>query len=118
MTCCGRRRSRGMPNQRKYVNCARNEEEQNLVAFQYRGSILYRCFKPILPGRELLVRYGEEYAKDLGITFDYLWSNKCSAKGRELLVRYGEEYAKDLGITFDYLWSNKCSAKGACMCLY
>ncbi|KAJ8377599.1 hypothetical protein AAFF_G00255570 [Aldrovandia affinis] len=68
-------------NWMRYVNCARNEEEQNLVAFQYRGSILYRCFKPILPGRELLVWYGEEYAKDLGITFDYLWSNKCSAKG-------------------------------------
>ncbi|KAJ8391179.1 hypothetical protein AAFF_G00096080 [Aldrovandia affinis] len=70
-------------NWMRYVNCARNEEEQNLVAFQYRGSILYRCFKPILPGRELLVWYGEEYAKDLGITFDYLWSNKCSAKGGE-----------------------------------
>ncbi|KAJ8367233.1 hypothetical protein AAFF_G00324130 [Aldrovandia affinis] len=52
-------------------------------SWMYRGSILYRCFKPILPGRELLVWYGEEYAKDLGITFDYLWSNKCSAKGGE-----------------------------------
>ncbi|KAJ8355146.1 hypothetical protein AAFF_G00090620 [Aldrovandia affinis] len=70
-------------NWMRYVNCARNEEEQNLVAFQYRGSILYRCFKPILPGLELLVWYGEEYAKDLIITFDYLWSNKCSAKEGE-----------------------------------
>ncbi|KAJ8366602.1 hypothetical protein AAFF_G00348570 [Aldrovandia affinis] len=70
-------------NWMRYVNCARNEEEQNLVAFQYRGSILYCCFKPILPGHELLVWYGEEYAKHLGITFDYLWSNKCSAKGGE-----------------------------------
>ncbi|KAJ8358173.1 hypothetical protein AAFF_G00028100 [Aldrovandia affinis] len=68
-------------NWMRYVNCARNEEEQNLVAFQYRGSILYCCFKPILPGHELLVWYGEEYAKHLGITFDCLWSNKCSAKG-------------------------------------
>ncbi|KAJ8391811.1 hypothetical protein AAFF_G00085830 [Aldrovandia affinis] len=75
-------------NKHKFIEHARlrsiycgNEEEQNLVAFQYRGSILYRCFKPILPGRELLVWHGEEYAKDLGITFDYLWSNKCSAKG-------------------------------------
>ncbi|KAJ8366473.1 hypothetical protein AAFF_G00353530, partial [Aldrovandia affinis] len=65
----------------RYVNCAHNEEEQNLVAFQYRGSILYCSFKPILPGRKLLVWHGEEYAKDLGISFDYLWSNKCSAKG-------------------------------------
>ncbi|KAJ8389742.1 hypothetical protein AAFF_G00114480 [Aldrovandia affinis] len=64
-------------NWMRYVNCARSEEEQNIVAFQYRGSILYRCLKPILPGHELLVWYGEEYA------FDYLWSNKCSAKGGE-----------------------------------
>ncbi|KAG5849929.1 hypothetical protein ANANG_G00076920 [Anguilla anguilla] len=72
-------------NWMRYVNCARNEEEQNLVAFQYRGSILYRCFKPILPGQELLVWYGEDYAKDLDITFSYLWSNKCSSKGGEVV---------------------------------
>ncbi|XP_036372284.1 histone-lysine N-methyltransferase PRDM9-like [Megalops cyprinoides] len=68
-------------NWMRYVNCARNEEEQNLVAFQHRGRILYRCFRPILPGQELLVWYGEEYARDLDITFDYWWSNKCSSKG-------------------------------------
>ncbi|XP_061085832.1 histone-lysine N-methyltransferase PRDM9-like [Conger conger] len=70
-------------NWMRYVNCARNEEEQNLVAFQYRGSILYRCFNPIHPGQELLVWYGDDYAKDLGITFNDLWSNKCSARGGE-----------------------------------
>ncbi|CAB1337717.1 unnamed protein product [Coregonus sp. 'balchen'] len=63
-----------------YVNCARREEEQNLVAFQYRGEILYRCCKPIAVGEELLVWYGEEYARDLGIVFDYLWDKKSSAK--------------------------------------
>ncbi|KAJ8365181.1 hypothetical protein SKAU_G00140120 [Synaphobranchus kaupii] len=72
-------------NWMRYVNCARNEEEQNLVAFQHRGSILYRCFKPILQGQELLVWYGEDYAKDLDITFNYLWSNKCSSKGGEVV---------------------------------
>ncbi|CAB1324882.1 unnamed protein product [Coregonus sp. 'balchen'] len=30
-----------------YANCPRCEEEQNLVAFQYRGGILYRSCKPI-----------------------------------------------------------------------
>ncbi|KAJ8366436.1 hypothetical protein AAFF_G00355540 [Aldrovandia affinis] len=79
--------------ERRYVNCARNEEEQNLVEFQYRGSILYHCFKPILPGRELLVWYGEEYAKDLGITLGYLWSNKCSAKGSLAPQRTGPRSA-------------------------
>ncbi|XP_060780245.1 histone-lysine N-methyltransferase PRDM9-like isoform X2 [Neoarius graeffei] len=66
-------------NWMRYVNCARNDDEQNLVAFQYRGGIIYRCCRPIKPGQELLVWYEEEYAQDLGITFDYLWSKKCSA---------------------------------------
>ncbi|XP_060770230.1 histone-lysine N-methyltransferase PRDM9-like isoform X2 [Neoarius graeffei] len=52
-------------NWMRYVNCARNDEEKNLVAFQYRGKILYRCCRPINPGQELLVWYGEEYAKEL-----------------------------------------------------
>ncbi|KAK3549263.1 hypothetical protein QTP70_034455 [Hemibagrus guttatus] len=68
-------------NWMRYVNCSRNDEEQNLVAFQYRGGIIYRCCRPIKPGQELLVWYEEEYAQDLGITFDYLWSKKCSANG-------------------------------------
>ncbi|XP_076839472.1 histone-lysine N-methyltransferase PRDM7-like [Brachyhypopomus gauderio] len=67
-------------NWMRYVNCARNDEEQNLVAFQYRGGILYRCCRPIRTGQELLVWYGDEYAKDLGITFDYIWNKKCSAE--------------------------------------
>ncbi|XP_060760936.1 uncharacterized protein LOC132870934 [Neoarius graeffei] len=52
-------------NWMRYVNCARNDEEQNLVAFQYRGGIVYRCCRPINPGQELLVWYEEEYAKEL-----------------------------------------------------
>ncbi|XP_029597164.1 histone-lysine N-methyltransferase PRDM9 [Salmo trutta] len=68
-------------NWMRYVNCTRSEEEQNLVAFQYRGGILYRCCKPIAVGEELLVWYGEKYARDLGIVFDFLWDKKCSARG-------------------------------------
>ena len=51
----------------RYVNCACNEAEQNLVAYQYCGQIYYRSFKTISPGQELLVFYGEEYASELGI---------------------------------------------------
>ncbi|XP_062862113.1 zinc finger protein 675-like isoform X2 [Trichomycterus rosablanca] len=65
-------------NWMRYVNCARNEDEQNLIAFQYKGGILYRCCRPIKPEQELLLWYEEEYAKD--ITFDHLWNKKCSAK--------------------------------------
>ncbi|XP_019622237.1 PREDICTED: histone-lysine N-methyltransferase PRDM9-like [Branchiostoma belcheri] len=52
----------------RYVNCARNEEEQNMVAFQYYRNIYYRTYKPVPPGTELLVWYGNEYAKELGIS--------------------------------------------------
>ena len=51
----------------RFVNCARNEDEQNLVAFQFRGRIYYRSYKAINPGEELLVYYGDSYAKQLGI---------------------------------------------------
>lgn len=51
----------------RYVNCARYEEEQNLVAFQYRGNIYYRAYKNIAPGCELLTWYGRKYGENLGI---------------------------------------------------
>lgn len=65
----------------RYVNCARNEEEQNLVAFQYRGGIFFRCCQPINPGQELLMWYKDDYGKDLGLPFDYLWKMKCTSNG-------------------------------------
>ncbi|KAI5100830.1 histone-lysine N-methyltransferase PRDM9 [Silurus meridionalis] len=68
-------------NWMRYVNCARNEQEQNLVAFQYRGGILYRCCQPIKTGQELLMWYKDDYGKDLGLEFDYLWKKKCFSNG-------------------------------------
>uniref|UniRef100_A0A4W2FSV2 Histone-lysine N-methyltransferase PRDM9 n=1 Tax=Bos indicus x Bos taurus TaxID=30522 RepID=A0A4W2FSV2_BOBOX len=50
-----------------YVNCARDDEEQNLVALQYHGQIFYRTCQVVRPGCELLVWYGDEYGQDLGI---------------------------------------------------
>jgi SCY1-like protein 2 len=51
----------------RFVNCARNEEEQNLLGFQYHGDVYYRVYKEIEAGAELLVWYGEEYGEQLGI---------------------------------------------------
>jgi hypothetical protein len=51
----------------RFVNCARCEEEQNLIAFQYHGEIFYRVYKEIKAGTELLVWYGDEYGEQLGI---------------------------------------------------
>ena len=55
-------------NWMRFINCARYEEEQNLVAFQYHKNIYYRTIQHIYPGNELLVWYGDDYAMDLGIS--------------------------------------------------
>ncbi|GAA6090142.1 histone-lysine N-methyltransferase PRDM9-like isoform X1, partial [Tachysurus ichikawai] len=66
-------------NWMRFVNCSCDNEEKNLVAFQYQGGIFYRCCRPIRPGQELLVWYTKEYAKNLSIAFGYIWKKKCSA---------------------------------------
>ncbi|XP_066239786.1 histone-lysine N-methyltransferase PRDM7-like [Saccopteryx leptura] len=65
-------------NWMRYVNCARNDEEQNLVAFQYRRQIFYRTCQVIKPDCELLVWYGDEFGQKLGI--------KCGSKQKRELV--------------------------------
>ena len=57
----------------RFINCARNEKEQNLLSFQYEGDIYCYTIKDILPGTELLVWYGEQYVKLLGLTVDYMF---------------------------------------------
>ncbi|KAJ8364682.1 hypothetical protein SKAU_G00135130 [Synaphobranchus kaupii] len=71
-------------NWMRYVNCARNEEEQNLVAFQNRGRVLYRCLRPIPLGQELLVWCADEYAKELGIICHSLWIKKGTTAAASL----------------------------------
>ncbi|XP_038669366.1 histone-lysine N-methyltransferase PRDM9-like isoform X2 [Scyliorhinus canicula] len=67
-------------NWMRFVNCARKEEEQNLVAFQQQGRIYYRSCKPVPPRCELLVWYGDEYAKELGIKWTTMWTAKQESK--------------------------------------
>lgn len=57
----------GVANWMRYVNCARHEEEQNLMAYQYKGEIYYRTVRHIPAHVELLVWYGDEYGRELGI---------------------------------------------------
>ena len=49
------------------INCATNSHAQNMVGFQLHGQIYYRVTQDIVNGAELLVDYGQEYAKELGI---------------------------------------------------
>ncbi|XP_069435439.1 histone-lysine N-methyltransferase PRDM9-like [Ovis canadensis] len=71
-----------LANWMRYVNCARDDEEQNLVALQYQGQIFYRTCQVVRPGCELLVWYGDEYGQDLGIKRDSRGKSELAA-GRE-----------------------------------
>ncbi|KAL7071640.1 hypothetical protein ACQ4LE_009514 [Meloidogyne hapla] len=42
-------------NWMRYINSPRHESEQNLLAFQYRGSVFYRVYRPVDKNSELLV---------------------------------------------------------------
>ena len=60
----------------RFINCARHEEEQNLLSFQYQGNIYCYTIKDILPGTELLVWYGEQYVKLLGLPVDRIFGKQ------------------------------------------
>ena len=40
--------------------------DQNIVAVQFKGRIMYRVCRPIYPGKEFLTYYGDVYARTLG----------------------------------------------------
>ncbi|KAM6149269.1 histone-lysine N-methyltransferase PRDM7-like [Rhynchocyon petersi] len=67
-----------LANWMRYVNCARDEEEQNLVAIQYHRQIFYRTCRTIQPGCELLVWYGDEYGQKLGIKWGSSWKKELT----------------------------------------
>ena len=46
-------------NWMRFVNCARDNKEQNLVAVQFRGEIYYKTFVPVEAGSELLVWFDD-----------------------------------------------------------
>ncbi|XP_045701882.1 histone-lysine N-methyltransferase PRDM9-like [Phyllostomus hastatus] len=78
-------KDRSWANWMRYVNCAREDEEQNLVAFQYQRQIFYRTCRVIRPGCELLVWFGDEYGQELGSKWGSKWK-------RELAARTGIHY--------------------------
>lgn len=54
----------------RFVNCARNQGEENLRAFQYKGRLYYRTVRDVPAHTELLVWYGDSYGEELGIDRD------------------------------------------------
>ncbi|KAM9669228.1 histone-lysine N-methyltransferase PRDM7-like [Dama dama] len=76
-------KDKSLANWMRYVNCARDDEEQNLVALQYHGQIFYRTCQVVRPGCELLVWYGDEYGEELGIIRDSSGKSKLSGRRGE-----------------------------------
>ncbi|XP_065904320.1 zinc finger protein 501-like isoform X2 [Dysidea avara] len=74
----------------RFINCARSEEEQNLLSFQYQGNIYCYTIKDILPGTELLVWYGEQYVKLLGLPVEHIIDAKytCAHCHRQFVEKY------------------------------
>ncbi|KAG8193935.1 hypothetical protein JTE90_011487 [Oedothorax gibbosus] len=54
-------------NWMRFVNCAQSEERQNMEALQFQGEVYYKIYKEVLPFCEMLVWYGDDYARHLGI---------------------------------------------------
>lgn len=60
----------------RFIQCARNKDEQNASAFQYQGRIYYRLLRDINIGEEILVWYDECYQQFMGVpTMDQLHYN-------------------------------------------
>ncbi|KAK0151289.1 Histone-lysine N-methyltransferase PRDM9 [Merluccius polli] len=63
-------------NWMRYVNCARNQEETNLLAVQYKGSILFHCCRTIHPGDELVVWPSGGLLSRLSEAWNHIWLMK------------------------------------------
>ncbi|CAL1543625.1 unnamed protein product [Lymnaea stagnalis] len=70
----------------RFVNCARHQDEQCVTTYQHGGEIYYRTHKDVHPGTEILVYYGDSYAKELGINIQVVGkvSRKRSAQSKVL----------------------------------
>ena len=51
----------------RFINCARTPAEENVLVAECKGRFYYITCKDITPGQELLVYYGDSYAKELNI---------------------------------------------------
>ncbi|XP_068161091.1 histone-lysine N-methyltransferase PRDM9 [Antennarius striatus] len=66
-------------NWMRYINCARNKEETNLLAVQYKDSILFHCCRSIQPGDELMVWPSNKLLSHFSETWAQVWLMKLKA---------------------------------------
>ena len=63
------------------MNCARNQEETNLLAVQYKGSILFHCCRTIQPGDELVWWPSAGLVSRLSEAWSHMWLRKLCPTG-------------------------------------
>ena len=51
----------------RFLNCSRDCREENVEVMECYGKIYYTTTRDISPGTELLIYYGDHYARELGI---------------------------------------------------
>lgn len=68
----------------RYVNCARNKEETNLLAVQYKGSILFHCCRTIQPGDELMVWPSSKLLNQFSEAWTQMWLMRLNSAGAPL----------------------------------
>ncbi|XP_034426787.1 histone-lysine N-methyltransferase PRDM9-like [Hippoglossus hippoglossus] len=66
-------------NWMRYVNCARNKDESNLLAVPYKGSILYHCCRTIHPGDELTVWPSDKVLTLFSEAWTQMWLMKLNS---------------------------------------
>lgn len=84
----------------RYVNCARNEQEENLNVVFCEDLVFYLTSKDIAPNTELLMWYGNWYGNFLGIK----------------RVHPGEGYSFLRAAKMMYMYKSKCLVKFCQMC--
>ena len=56
-------------NWTRWVNCSMDWKGENVRYLYCAGKVYFLSIKDIHPGQELLMYYGDDYAKTLGITY-------------------------------------------------
>ncbi|XP_058476806.1 histone-lysine N-methyltransferase PRDM9 [Solea solea] len=67
-------------NWMRYVNCARVKDESNLLAVQFKGSILFHCCRTIHPGDELMVWPSDNLLAHFSESWNQLWFMKLKSE--------------------------------------
>ncbi|XP_061665291.1 histone-lysine N-methyltransferase PRDM9 isoform X2 [Syngnathoides biaculeatus] len=71
--------SETLSNWMRYVNRARSRDESNLLAVQYKGSILYHCRRIVHAGDELLVWPSDKMLARFSDAWTQMWLTKVES---------------------------------------